>query len=168
MNSKQPRTSLTMKLITFKMASKDDSKTMYVVVYNALSSCRSEVVSIPVADTAGEYRVERLVNSPKDWVQVSSTLILNAGYTNRSGAAGFILYFEASKLPPIGARIFRINKVDGDNIPILSDANEQPTVIHPKASPNFSVESSHLRANQLNKENDIVITNGILSVTCDR
>jgi hypothetical protein len=141
---------------------------MYVVVYNALSSRRSEVISIPVADTAGDYRVERLVNSPNDWVQVRSTLIPNEGYTNRSGAAHFILYFEASELPPIGAHVFRINNVERDSIPILSHANEQPPAILPRASHKFSAESNHLRANQLKEENDIVITNGILSVTCDR
>eukprot|EP00804_Cyclotella_cryptica_P028863 CCRYP_008452-RC/>CCRYP_008452-RC protein AED:0.03 eAED:0.03 QI:1630/1/1/1/1/0.85/7/216/858 len=150
-------------------ASNDDTESIYVVVYNALSSSRSEVISIPVADTTGDYSVERLVNPPNDWVEVNRTLIPNAGYTRRPGAAQILLYFEASELPPIGAHVFRINKVEGDDIPTPSDANEKSSTSSlPRAFGNFYVESKHLRASQLNDETDIVITNGILSVRCDR
>ena len=121
---------------------------MYVVVYNALSTVRTEVVVIPINADAS-YSVELLVDPPNNWEQVTSSLIPNDNYANINSAAGGILYFEASELPPIGARVYHIMKNDV----------EQHSKDHS--------QSNHLRL-QYESEVHIVIANDILSVTFDR
>lgn len=139
-----------------KAASQNETQIIYVFVYNALSSSRSEVISLPVSGNLdASYIVERLTGLPNEWQQMSSTLITNANYADISGAAQTVLYFEASELLPVGGHVFRVTRDDyATGVPEpMQSSNDAP----------------HLRAGQnSDTENDLVIGNGIISVHCDR
>jgi hypothetical protein len=92
--------------------------------------------------------VQRLVEIPNEWAQVNSVLLSNSNYANIAGSAPAVLYFEADELPS-GLSIFRIEK----------------SLSHSGADEELLVNTNpRLRASQ----EDTVISNGILSVHCDR
>lgn len=138
-----------------KMASQDGTKSIYTVVYNALATPRAEVIGIPVSNADASYSVERIVDISFGWEPISSTLVPNPNNANIADAAYGLLYFEASLLP-IGASIFRISTVTA-----LDSTDGQPL---------SGGSNPHLRANQptARVDNDIVISNGIISVHCDQ
>ena len=153
---------------SFKVASEDDTQSTYVVVYNALTSNRSEVIPLPVSVLA--MKVERLASVPDDWAVVASTVIANANYANVNvaDAAGYTLWLEARDLPPTGALVFRITRSEERHDPAstVRIANE--------VVDEGTISLSHLRSGQNNGElasvdtSDLVFSNGVLSVTFDR
>jgi hypothetical protein len=151
-----------------QVASEDDTQSTYVVVYNALTSNRSEVIPLPVSVLA--MKVERLASVPDDWAVVASTVIANANYANVNvaDAAGYTLWLEARDLPPTGALVFRITRSEERHDPAstVRIANE--------VVDEATISLSHLRSGQNNGElasvdtSDLVFSNGVLSVTFDR
>lgn len=124
-------------------------------MYNALAQSRTEVVSLPV-ETNSPYEVEEL-QSGMVWSVVESTLFPNHNYTQSNGASQFVVHFKASNLPPLGASVFRLRRPEGDltATPAISrrligseTALHQPELTH--------------------QEDDLTVSNGILSVAFDR
>lgn len=72
---------------------------LYIVVYNALASARSTIVSIPVS-APGTYNLQR-VDKLGDLVQVSSTSV---GDRDK-----MVVYFDTGPLPPTGAVVFELS-----------------------------------------------------------
>lgn len=113
--------------------------------------------------------MERLVNH-NEWQQVSTSLVPNSNYPNTSGAASAILYFDAA-VPPISSTIFRINRAESENASDLADPGMQ-SLANTNTLDSSDKGTSHLRAKQVDidieNENEIVISNGLLTVHCDR
>lgn len=139
---------------------------MHIVVYNALSSNRVEVISIPVNDANATYSVERLVNLPNHWQEVLSGLIPNHNYARIRNAAPAILYFEANELPPAGASIFKVSKVKVEDVQGSLETDE--VFLKDASVETFNKATARLRARELHTEGDLVISNGLISVHCDR
>lgn len=94
--------------------------------------------------------MKRFVDVPNEWLQVNSVLVPNFNYANIAGSASAVLHFEADNIQPSGGSIFRIEKSHSGAY--IADAKLLETT------------SSRLRTGQ----DDIVISNGVLSVHCDR
>ena len=134
-----------------KVASKDIDKVIYVVVYNALASKRTEAIPLPVdslsVDSASQYKVEKL-QSDMTWSDVSWGLVPNPNYAEVEAAAQFTLHFNASDMPPLGAAIFRIsNSLAEESL----DSNTAQVA----------------RQLKLHVEEDLVVKNGVLKVKFD-
>jgi hypothetical protein len=92
---------------TAQKATTDDTKDLYVIVYNGLGSLRGSTVQLPVSSNA-TYRVARL-DSPAEQAQY----VRSAG-TNLP--AKYILSFDTGLLPPVGAAVFQISTLrDNDH-----------------------------------------------------
>lgn len=92
--------------------------------------------------------MERLIDLPNEWQQINSTLFTNVNHAGVLGASSATLYFEASSLLPVGGQIFRINR----------EGNCE--------SRNYKKYDAPLLRTRDNS--DIIISNGLLLVHCDR
>ncbi|KAL7538827.1 hypothetical protein ACHAXR_008811 [Thalassiosira sp. AJA248-18] len=143
----------------YQEASQDENKMIYAIVYNGLANARSEAVPLPVNSNC---IVERLESS-MEWATVYSTLIPNTDYTRSTGAAQFTLYFEAIELPPMGAAVFRVRPTH----------SPFPAVVRSTAElQSRNMQSGHLRTSPnpgyvSQTKGDIVVSNGVLTVTFD-
>lgn len=153
-------------------ASKDANKIIYVVVYNALASVRSEAIHLPI-DSAATYNVEKILAA--EWSAVTSNLLPNPNYTRSSAAAGFTLIFKADELPPLGASVFRISKIaSGNNVPLQSVATGEsqrniPLDYHNiNAYDSLSEDTVNGGGDMPNRRGEDRISNGVLSVSFDR
>jgi len=135
-------------------ASREGNKDeIYAIVYNALAKERDEVVSVPI-DLSSNYIVEKLGDGQSDWVPVKSSVLPNANYAQVVGASSGIVYFEARDTPPLGASVFRVTKLDDERLSSLASDPATPRNLR--------------RSIQNDLDDDIVITNDILSVTFDQ
>jgi len=155
-------------------ASNDNNQAIYVIVYNALAQSRHETISLPV-NSSSHYIVDRLEPS-MEWSSSSAaaspvefSLLPNPNYANAATAAPFTLHFEANDLPPLGASVFRIrNEEEGKQHGVSSVA---PVII---ARRTIREPMGSLRTNSnpdgyaSQSENDLEVSNGVLSVTFDR
>ena len=141
---------------------------MHIVVYNALSSNRSEVIPLPVNDTNAVYLVKQLVNPPNQWQEVESVLIPNHNYAMIRNAAPTILYFEANDLPPAGASIFKVSRVKVEDVQGSMVADKVILKSVPVESSNKATARLRTRELHTSMEDDFVISNGLISVHCDR
>ena len=134
-------------------ASREGSKEdIYVIVYNALARKRDEVVSLPL-DSSSKYSVEKWVGGQTEWVPVKSSVLPNANYAQVTKAASSIAYFEARDIPPLGASVFRVSRFEDEMLSSVSI---------PAVSRNLR------RSVQNDMDDEIVMSNGILSVTVDQ
>ena len=154
--------------------SRNDDRSIIVVVYNALAFKRSEVVPIPI-ESGGRYSVERLHGIPNNWSPVDSTLIPNVNYAKVSGAAQHILYFDANDLPPLGGSVFRVTKSEETIVRLPAVLHNAKESLNSRSafSEDASVVLGNLRTNQkhskyVSQSDDIIISNGVLSVAFDR
>jgi len=135
-------------------ASREGSKEeIYAIVYNALAKERDEVVSLPIDISSKNYVVEKLGDGQSDWVPVKSSVLPNANYAQIVGAASDIMYFEARDIPPLGASVFRVKRLEDER---LSSASAP------------AVPRNLRRSIQNDSDYEIVIKNDILSVTFDQ
>ena len=125
---------------------------IYVIVYNALAKERDEVVSLPI-DSSSNYFVEKL-GEKLVWVPLTSSYLPNANYAQVAGAASGIVYFEARDIPPLGALVFRVTRLEEERLSSVSN---------PAVPRNLRQSTT-----QNNLDDEIVITNDILSVTFDK
>lgn len=150
---------------------------IYVIAYNPLGVERSTNVQLPVS-SEGTFQVETLTKRGRRAVRpflVSAacpTLSSCTVHRDRSkleghnqNAANYVLNFEASSIPPIGAAAFRITKV----------GNDAEKVVENDITPIMTSEGSRAKmvtaaARQLEADYDRVrnISNGILNVTFDK
>ena len=128
-------------------------------------------------DSSSKYVVERLQDD-MTWSALDSSLFPNHNYVRAPSAAQLTLYFNASELPPLGAAVFRIaTSIEKDDL----DGTFPAVVARSNREVNFSSSStSHLRAPSNNisassgrnrfvlRDNDLMVSNGILSVAFDR
>ncbi|KAL9187321.1 hypothetical protein ACHAXT_001424 [Thalassiosira profunda] len=138
-------------------ASKDGDRSIYVIVHNALATARTEAVPLPV-ETSSHYNVERLSGPKMEWSPADSTLVPNPNHAGSTNAAKFTLHFKAD-MPPLGASVFRVTRND----------SAAGSVAEPHLS-TLSTEvlpSRHLRTKP-KAEDDILLSNGVLSVAFDR
>mmetsp|Transcript_22177 Transcript_22177/g.44555 ORF Transcript_22177/g.44555 Transcript_22177/m.44555 type:complete len:1112 (-) Transcript_22177:51-3386(-) len=134
-------------------ASREGSKEdIYVIVYNALAKERHEVVSLPI-DSSSYYFVEKLGGEQSDWVPVESSVLPNANYAQVIGAASNIMHFEAKDIPPLGASVFRVSRLEDE---VLSSTSIP------------AVPRNLRRSVQNDMGDEIVMSNDILSVTFDQ
>jgi len=85
---------------------------IYVVIYNALGSKRSDVLSLPVS-CEGPFIVEKreqVPNSGFSWKKVSSTLFPNTNAANVPASAPYKLYFDTGIVAPVGMSLYRVRK----------------------------------------------------------
>lgn len=138
--------------VSQEASKKGSEEDIYIIVYNALAIKRDEVLSLPI-DSSSRYIVEQLGEDQSDRTLVDGVVLPNANYAQVTGAALDILYFEARGIPPLGVSVFRITKVENEQ---LSSASATPAV------------PRNLRWNDMESaEEEIVITNDILSVSFD-
>lgn len=130
----------------------NNNEDIYIIVYNALAKQRHEVVSLPV-DSSSRFVVEQL--TVEDWVTIDNEVVANENYVQVKEAASNRLLFEA-QLPPLGVSIYRVASFKDKQ---LSSAS----AIHPAVPRKLRRTST-----QNDKEEDIIMTNDILSVSLDR
>eukprot|EP00591_Stephanopyxis_turris_P017428 CAMPEP_0195539222 /NCGR_PEP_ID=MMETSP0794_2-20130614/49941_1 /TAXON_ID=515487 /ORGANISM="Stephanopyxis turris, Strain CCMP 815" /LENGTH=1047 /DNA_ID=CAMNT_0040673245 /DNA_START=100 /DNA_END=3243 /DNA_ORIENTATION=+ len=87
---------------------------LYVVAYNALSSSREEIISVPVAADA-TYVVYRVDEEVSNQIPVTSVLMQSHNPSKTQEAAGFILHVETGNIPALGAIILRIEMVSTES-----------------------------------------------------
>eukprot|EP00986_Skeletonema_menzelii_P007327 scaffold2854_cov140-Skeletonema_menzelii.AAC.3 len=132
-------------------ASREGSKEdIYVIVYNALAKERDEVVSLPIDSSTHSHVEKLLVGEHSDWVPVTSSVLPNANYAQVTGAASYIVYFEAKNIPPLGALVFRVSRrSEGEMLSLAS----------------FPAFPRNLRRSVENDiDDEIVMSNDMLSV----
>ena len=77
-------------------------------MYNGLASHRSSIVRLPVS-TNSTYNVTRLDSPHK------SVLYTVARSTRNHGESPYILQFDTGPLPPVGAAIVHISRINNQN-----------------------------------------------------
>ena len=137
---------------------------MHIIVYNALASSRDEIVPLPV-ETSANYDVERLEDD-MTWSLVTSSVLPNHNYVRIPSAALYTLFFNASDLHSLGATIFRVALVEEKLDPTVS-AQLMRNMKTFDSSPNIRGTSEYKRYDSELKD-DLIISNGILSVAFDR
>jgi hypothetical protein len=91
----------------------DDTKDLYVIIYNGLGSLRGSTVQLPVSSNA-TYRVARL-DAPSEQAQFarSARSRHRPGHSTRGTGltTTYVLSFDTGLLPPVGAAVFQISIV---------------------------------------------------------
>jgi Glycosyl hydrolases family 38 N-terminal domain/Glycosyl hydrolases family 38 C-terminal domain/Alpha mannosidase middle domain len=83
---------------------------IYVVVYNSLAATRSSVIHLPVA-TSDVLRVEDVTTETSTLISPIPSLWNNGdNKAPTTSPSEYVLTFEATELPPMGAKVFRIQK----------------------------------------------------------
>lgn len=134
---------------TKKEGNKED---IYIILYNALAKQRHEVVSLPI-DSSSRFVVEQL--TIEGWVTIDNEVMANENYAQVKWAASNLLFFEV-ELPPLGVSIYRVASLQDKQL--SSASTNYPAVPRKLLRP----------STQNDKEEDIIMTNDILSVTLDR
>lgn len=113
-------------------------------------------------ETSAAYDVERLEND-MTWSLVTSSLIPNNNYARIPSAAPYTLFFNASDLHSLGATIFRValveEKLDA-TVDVQSMRNMKTDDIGPNIRESLEYDSE--------LKDDLIVSNGILSVAFDR
>jgi len=108
-------------------------------------------------ETNSPYEVEEL-QSGMVWSVVESTLFPNHNYTQSNGASQFVVHFKASNLPPLGASVFRLKRPEG-YFTTRGLIGSEPA-LHQPVNSDHSEQLTH-------QEDDLTVSNGVLSVVFD-
>eukprot|EP00978_Attheya_sp_CCMP212_P016963 scaffold44868_cov59-Attheya_sp.AAC.6 len=137
---------------------------VHIIVYNALSIERSDVVRIPVSINAS-YTVSKLegLGSVQERSNVvSSTLIPNINPLD-SSAAGYILYFDTQTIPPVGASIYRVQTYLEPEYASPPRSLYHNTKLIERESPTFrTVKQS--TSHTIDRDGSIHVVNGVLDI----
>jgi len=137
---------------------------VHIIVYNALSIERSDVVRIPVSINAS-YTVSKLegLGSVQERSNVvSSTLIPNINPLDPS-AAGYILYFDTQTIPPVGASIYRVQTYLEPEYASPPRSLHHNTKLIERESPTFrTVKQS--TSHTIDRDGSIHVVNGVLDI----
>ena len=94
---------------------------VYVIVYNPLAHARSIIIHLPVTSKTS-YTIEEIgrVNSSRRQIMVSAIPTLNT----MDHGAPYRVVFEAAKVPPMGASVFKVSMQSSFQKPSVSAASE--------------------------------------------
>jgi len=129
----------------------NNNEDIYIIVYNALAKQRDEMVSLPV-DSSSRFVVKQLTID--GWMPIDNEVMTNENYAQVKGAASNLLLFKG-QLPPLGVSVFRAARLQDKQL--SSASTNHPAVPRKLLRP----------STQNDKEEDIIMTNDILSVTLD-
>lgn len=115
-------------------------------------------------ETSAAYDVERLENDMR-WSLVTSSLIPNYNYARIPSAAPYTLFFNASDLHSLGATIFRVILVE-DKLNTTVHVQSMRNMKIDDIGPNIRGTLEYNRSSEL--KDDLIVSNGILSVAFDR
>lgn len=124
-------------------------------------------------DSSPKYVVERLQDD-MTWLAVDSSLFPNHNYVRAPSAAKFTLYFNASELPPLGAAVFRIaTSNEKDAFPAVVARSIREINISSLSTSYIRPPSNNIRASSgrnrfILRDNELIASNGMLSVVFDR
>ena len=127
--------------------------TMYVVLYNALGTNRSQIVRLPVS-TNGTFKVSRVGDAGNSIISA----IPSPFDTHTS--AKYVLPFASGPITPVGVTVFQITQTD-DRV--------NPVSLHNPISASAPGDRS-LRASKDNSgvQEEVIVSNGDLTVRFDR
>ena len=99
--------------ITATMQNSEDetgnAKDLYMIVYNSLASNRSATIDLPIGSN-GNYIVEDLQEGSVETINAVRMPLRSSNY--RADGDSFVLSFMAPFLPAVGAKVFRIKKLN--------------------------------------------------------
>jgi len=101
-----------------------DDKDIYVVIYNSLASNRSAIIDLPVGSN-GEYLVEDLQEGNAETVTALQMPLRSSN--NKDDGESLVLSFTADSLPPVGAKVFRIQKHNNSITTMLRERRLNPS-----------------------------------------
>ena len=96
-------------------ATLSNRSTIYVLVYNSLSSNRSSIVRLPVS-TDDSYKVERVEDNQNVGLQLIRPTTRSAVHTK--GEKERVLLFGTGEIPPLGIATFRIARIGNSSMTV--------------------------------------------------
>lgn len=112
-----------------------NAKDLYVIVYNGLASNRSATIDLPIGSN-GNYIVEDLQEGSVETINALRMPLRSSNH--RADGDSFVLSFMALSLPAVGAKVFRIKKLD-DSITSKNDLEEREDGTVKISNDHFSV-----------------------------
>jgi hypothetical protein len=145
-----------------QQATANNTKDLYIIVYNGLSALRGSTIQLPVSSNA-TYRVARL-DAPAEQAQ----LVRSARSHNIPGHSTigtdlpvkYVLSFDTGLLPPVGAAVFQISMVRDPQL-------HEYTNFGPSKMKTTRTVRSRVLQDTVGGEH-VEVTNGQLAVRFDR
>ncbi len=119
---------------------------LYVVVYNSLASNRSAIIDLPVGSD-GMYLVEDLQEGSAETVNALQMPLR----PSKADGKSFIVPFTANSLPPVGAKVFCIQKHNDSTAMLLEKG----------------IHSTYSQSKREQNDGVVEISNGAFSVIVD-
>lgn len=101
----------------------DTARDLFVLVYNALPSHRSAVISIPVPQSS-DYDISKVVNGEVDKQNVEQIPSLVVAPMKAGEPERHVVHFDTGPIDPLGASIFRVKQTtaaSGENVALNLD-----------------------------------------------